>query len=680
MQFSGVVTIPGMYNVSSNLGQNHIQIPTGVSPDYQMVRPNNALHHISQILMEDIDDRVGSHEGEAALQAAEKSFHGILEQVYPLSLEWSPLHHSGEAGDGPGEGSNSYHKRPRRSSFTTDIFSNSMLQSLQAPLSPYSYGRSSFQPYQPLASTGRASRFGFPALQIRREAKDAKGFDKMVIHLVGDKLSICRLTTAKAKEVAGKSKYAIFQISDPRNNPYIQDLDNREGWGKNCTITCEINHNDKLDSVLLCYGPDCFNETARLRDMAAKEASKNSPKGESKSTAQQKSRGTRQLKKEVVDLRSLLIHCAQAVAADDRLLASELIKKIRQHSSRDGECCQRLAFYFVNGLEARLAGTGSQLFPKMLAKRISEDDMLKVYNFYLAVCPFHRASYTFANQTIIETSAGHSRVHIIDFGVYTGFQWPSLIQLFGDQGVPPRLRITGIEVPRPGFSPLENIERTGKLLADYANMYKVPFQYQGIYSRYEDIQIEDLNIEEDEVLIINCLYRMKNLGDETVAMDSARDRVLKIMRRMNPKVFIFGILNGSYSSPFFVTRFKELLFHYSSLFDMLDVNASRGNEARKLLEGGILGREILNVIACESADRIERPETYQQWQARCLKVGFEQLPLDPAIMKSMLLMKKEFYHEDFVADEDSGWLLQGWKGRVLYALSKWKINESCADQ
>jgi len=173
--------------------------------------------------------------------------------------------------------------------------------------------------------------------------------------------------------------------------------------------------------------------------MAAKEASKNSPKGESKATAQQKSRGTRQLKKEVVDLRTLLIHCAQAVAADDRLLASELIKKIRQHSSRDGECCQRLAFYFVNGLEARLAGTGSQLFPKVLAKRISDEDLLKVYNFYLAVCPFLRASYTFANQSILEASVGQSKVHIVDIGVCFGFQWPSLIQLFGEQGVPPRL-------------------------------------------------------------------------------------------------------------------------------------------------------------------------------------------------------------------------------------------------
>lgn len=127
--------------------------------------------------------------------------------------------------------------------------------------------------------------------------------------------------------------------------------------------------------------------------------------------------------------------------------------------------------------------------------------------------------------------------------------------------------------------------QTGKRLADYANMFKVPFQYQGIASRWESIQIKDLNIDKDEVLIINCMFQMKNLGDETAAMNSARDRVLKTLRRMNPKIFVLGVANGSYSSPFFITRFKEVLFHYSSMFDMLDANGPRDNEARKMIEG-----------------------------------------------------------------------------------------------
>ncbi|PUZ63653.1 hypothetical protein GQ55_3G085500 [Panicum hallii var. hallii] len=678
-EISDLVPIPGMYNVSSNLGQNQLQIPAGISPDYQRIRSNNALHNISQMLMEDVDERIGLHEGEAALHAAEKAFYDILEQVYPPS--WPPLCSNNEA-DGPDESRNNCQKRPRRTSSTSDMSSRSVLHPLPAPLSPYNYGRSLFMPYQPSTSTGRAARFGFPALQIIRSAEDAKGFDKSVIYLDSDKLCICRLTT-KAKEVE-KSKYAVFQITDHRgNNPYTQDLNNREGRSSKQhtnTVTCEISQNRKFDRILLCYRHECFNETVSLRELMGKQASKDSPKGQSKGPAQQKLRGKRQINKEVVDLRTLLIHCAQSVAADDRQLATELIKKIRQHSSPDGDCTQRLAFYLVDGLEARLAGIGSQLYRKFLEKRVTDEEVFKIYKLCLAAFPLLRASYAFANKTIVEASRGQLKVHIIDFGICFGFQWPSLIQQFAEQGVPPMLRITGIDVTQPGFGTLEITEQAGKRLADYANMFKVPFQYQGISSRFENVQIEDLNIEEDELLIVNCLYRMKSLGDETVSMNSARDRVLKIMRRINPKVFILGVVNGSYSSPFFITRFKELLFHYSSVFDMFDANAPRDNEARKLLEGRVLAREAINIIACEGAERTDRPETYKQWQARCLKAGFEQLPVDPAILNSIIEMKKAIYHEDFVADEDSGWLLQGWKGRVMHAISKWKPNESCSDQ
>ncbi|OEL29014.1 Scarecrow-like protein 9 [Dichanthelium oligosanthes] len=588
-----------------------------------------------------------------ALQAAEKGFYEILGQVYPAS--WTPLCSSNEA-YGPDESRNNCQKRPRRTSFTSDISSHSMLHPLPAPSSPYNYGRSLFLPYQPLTSIGRAARFGFPALQIIRGAEDAKGYDKLVIYLDSGKLSICRLTT-KAK-VVKESKYRVFEITDHRNNPYIQDLDTREGRSSKQhtnTITCEIRQNRKFDRILLCYRLDCFDETRSLQELMAKQASMTSPKGQSKGPAQQKLRGKRQINKEVVDLRTLLIHCAPAVAADDRLLVTELIKKIRQHSSVDGDCTQRLAFYLADGLEARLAGIGSQVYHRLMAKRVSVEDVFKIYNLCLAAFPLHRASYTFANRTIIEASKGQSKVHIIDFGICSGFQWPSLIQKFAEQGVPPNLRITGIDVPQPGFGPLEINEQAGKRLADYANMFK------------------------NEVLIVNCMYRMRRLGDETVDMNSARDRVLKIIRRMNTKVFILGIVNGSYSSPFFITRFKELLFHYSSLFDMFDVNVPRDNEARKLLEGRLLGREALNVIACEGAERTDRPETYKQWQVRCLKAGFEQLPVDPDVLNSILEMKKGIYHEDFVADEDTGWLLQGWKGRVMHAISKWKPKESCAD-
>jgi GRAS domain family len=77
-------------------------------------------------------------------------------------------------------------------------------------------------------------------------------------------------------------------------------------------------------------------------------------------------------------------------------------------------------------------------------------------------------------------------------------------------------------------------------------------------------------------------------------------------------VFVHGELNGSFGVPFFKTRFQEAFFHYSTLFDMLEVTTSRMNGHRLLIEREMFGRKILNVISCEGRTRVERLETNRQ--------------------------------------------------------------------
>ena len=301
---------------------------------------------------------------------------------------------------------------------------------------------------------------------------------------------------------------------------------------------------------------------------------------------------------------------------------------------------------------------------------------LKVFQLSLAVNPFQMATYHFSNKTILEVTKGKPKVHIIDFGICLGFQWPSLFeQLAKREDGPPKVRITGIEKPQPGFRPDQMNKNTGHLLAEYASMFNVPFEYQVISSKWETIHVEDFHIEEDDVLIVNCLYRMEHLGDETVSVNSARNKVLDTIRMTKPKVFVHGVVNGSYSAPFFLTRFKEVMYHYSALFDILEKTVPRDNEARMILERDVYLCSILNVIACEGSDRIERPENYKKWKSRNLKAGLEQLPLNPDIVKVTRDVVGQ-YHKDFVVGEDDQWLLLGWKGRILKAISTWKPNES----
>lgn len=461
-----------------------------------------------------------------------------------------------------------------------------------------------------------------------------------------------------------------------RKHYHLEDRDNEEERSskQSAVYVEEVELSDMFDRVLLCTDanghpvPNCV-ETPTPKDNSLQQngqAHRSNRVGKARSRKQGN-------KTETVDLRALLVSCAQSVAADDCRTANEQLKQIRQHASISGDASQRLAHIFAAGLEARLAGTGSQLYAAQSAKRISAAEKLKAYQVYLSACPFKKISIFFANKMILEAASTARTLHIVDFGIQYGFQWPIIIQRLSERvGGPPKLRITGIELPQPGFRPAERVEETGRRLANYCERFNVPFEYNAIATQnWESIKIEDLKIERDEFLAVNCLFRFKNLLDETVVVDSPRDAVLKLIRRMKPDIFIHAVINGCYSAPFFVTRFREALFHYSSLFDVFDATIDRESEHRLNFEKEFCGREAMNVIACEGAERVERPETYKQWQARNARAGFKLLPLDQELIQILRNKVKSGYHKDFVFDEDGKWILQGWKGRILNASSCW---------
>ncbi|XP_068635619.1 scarecrow-like protein 9 [Aristolochia californica] len=482
-------------------------------------------------------------------------------------------------------------------------------------------------------------------------------------------------------KVENKEEQGFYPVNSVRGrkNPHPEDVDlENSRSNKHSAVYSEGNERTEIfDLVLLCSkgktGPAMSTVEEWNKQIVPENGMPRSfQNGQTKGSAGIKSRGKKQGKREVVDLRTLLITCAQAVAADDRRSASELLKQIRLHSSPFGDASQRIAHCFADGLEARMAGTGSQIYNALCLERTTAADILKAYHLYLIACPFKKLSHFFSNQTIMNAAENHSRLHIVDFGIYFGFQWPCLMQRLSNRpGGPPKLRITAIDFPQPGFRPADRVEETGRRLTDYAQSFNIPFEYIPIACKWETIRVEDIKIEEGEVLVVNCLYRFKSLADETVVVDSPRNQVLNTIRKMNPDVFIHGVVNGAFGAPFFITRFREVLFHYSALFDMLETNVAREYPQRIVIEREIFGREALNVIACEGSERVERPETYKQWQVRILRAGFKQLPLNQDIMKKARDKVRSSYHKDFVIDEDGYWMLQGWKGRITFALTTW---------
>ncbi|XP_057491056.1 scarecrow-like protein 30 [Actinidia eriantha] len=693
---------------SSDLNPGVVVPPFGMTTevdshaDYDF--SDGVLKFINQMLMEeDMEEKTCMFQESAALQAAERSFYEVLGEKYPPS----PDHRQIRYLDQNVKNSNEFYGGTANSDYNTSSSTGSSLivpgltcdqgryesppgWSVAVDLASQSTPQSSFSSS---SSSGNAvdglvdspeSMLRVPdkfndtrsVLQFKKGVEEAS---KFLPHIDGLCLDSGSNFVKEAKEeeksvvVKVETEYALDGLRG-KKNPHPDELDLEEGRSnKQSAVYADGTvRSEMFDRVLLCNGGK--SESA-LREALQNGVNKNMQEsGQSKGSNGGKARGKKKgHKKDVVDLRTLLTLCAQSVAADDRRSASELLKKIRQHSSSTGDGMQRMAHYFANGLEARMAGSGNQSYKAVITKPTSAAEILKAYHLYLAVCPFKKVSNFFANKTIMQLSEKATTLHIIDFGILYGFQWPCLIQRLSSRaGGPPKLRITGIDLPNSGFRPAERVEETGRRLANYANSFNVPFEFHAIAQKWETIQIEDLKLDRNETLVVNCQYRFRNLLDETVVMESPREIVLNLIRKMKPDVYIQGVVNGSYNAPFFITRFREAIFHYSSLFDMLEATVPRDVNERMLIEKQIFGWEAMNVIACEGAERIERPETYKQWQVRNLRAGFKQLPLNREIMNMSKERVNAWYQKDFVIDEDGHWMLLGWKGRIIYALSSWK--------
>ncbi|KAF3626864.1 Scarecrow-like protein 30 [Capsicum annuum] len=323
---------------------------------------------------------------------------------------------------------------------------------------------------------------------------------------------------------------------------------------------------------------------------------------------------------EDLENRSCMLHDSLALQATEKSFYDALYvdQQLIQHTCVNyseapyGEATERMAHYFADALEARLAGTGIELYAAFAMRTITAADILKAFQVYVTAL-----SNIFAGESIGMLTREATSIHIIDFGILYGFQWPCFIQGISLRpSGPPILRITGIDFPQPGFRPAERVEETGRQLAKYCRRFNVPFEYNAIAKKWDSIQLNDLKINKSEMLVVNCLYRLIYVPDETASENSPRDDVLRLIKQIKPDVFLHGIINGTHNSSFFETRFKEALFHYSSLFDMMEATVPRENQERLLFEKVNFGKEIMNIVAWEGTARVERPEPYKQWQLR----------------------------------------------------------------
>ncbi|CAL5353017.1 unnamed protein product [Camellia sinensis] len=542
---------------------------------------DDILKYINFILMEENMERKPSllHDP-LALQEIEKSLYDVIGEKYPASPHEPPLYFNPNGEQKPSLQSNPF-KYPFETTLkpTSQLLFGSMKSFGDDVNGPMNSSMSSYLFSNKFSDSDSV-------LQFKRGMVEASKFLPRNNQLIIDFESY-----VLPPESDERASDVVVNMEDGRENPpngsrgrknHLWENSNLEEERKSKQLAVYVDESElseMFDKVFLYTNrkgePACYNSDEEAQQT---EATKNSQQnGQSHGPSGAKNRAKKQgIKNEVVDLTAFLINCAQS------------------HASPFGDGSQRVAHIFANGLEACLAGTGSQIYAALASKRIAATEQLKAYQLYLS--------------------------------------WPILIQHLSTlPGAAPELQITGIELPQPGLQPAELVEETGHWLAKYCERFNVQCQYYAIAQKWETIK-----------------------------------------RKMNLDIFVHAVINASHDAPFFVSRFREAVLNYSSPFDMLDINMSREAQDRVNLEREFYGREVMKIIACEGLERVERPETYKQWQAHNMRAGFKMLPLKQEMLKKFRGKVKEGgNHEDFVIEEDGQWMLQGWRGRIFCASSCW---------
>lgn len=380
----------------------------------------------------------------------------------------------------------------------------------------------------------------------------------------------------------------------------------------------------------------------------------------------------------------LLMSCADAVHRGDSGLAGTITEEMRVVLTRvnAGFGMGKVARYFVDALCQRIYSLSCSSSVS-IAGSASEHEIL--YHHFYEACPYLKFAHFMANQAILEAFDGYDRVHVIDFNLMDGLQWPALIQALALRaGGSPFLRLTGIGPPSPDGR--DALREVGLRLAELARSVRVRFAFRGVAaSRLDDVRPWMLQIVPGEAVAVNSVLQLHRLlrdpGDDAAA---PIDSVLGWIAGLRPNIVTVVEQEADHNKPAFLDRFTEALFYYSTMFDSLEGGRCAAQQLQ-LKQATVaaelyLQREICNIVCCEGAARVERHEPLARWRTRLGRYGLKAVHLGSNAFKQASMLLTLFSGEGYCVQEVDGCLTLGWHSRPLISASAWRADDDVAPQ
>ncbi|WRX31693.1 Transcription factor GRAS - like 10 [Theobroma cacao] len=210
-----------------------------------------------------------------------------------------------------------------------------------------------------------------------------------------------------------------------------------------------------------------------------------------------------------VDDQLVILHLLKAygdaMGSEQMELAEEIIRRLKDKASPTGNSLERLAFYLAVALDKQANYLGQE----------SSKNYEAAFMAFYQIFPYGRFAHFTANSAILEAiPADATAVHIVDFEIGNGIQWPPLIEALGRKGLR-MLRLTSIKWgEEDGSCNPTTFEETKKQLWRHAMNF-------GLRLEVEEMDIEGLVSEikkarvrgrKSEWLAFNCMVGLPHMG------------------------------------------------------------------------------------------------------------------------------------------------------------------------
>ncbi|KAL9993035.1 putative transcription factor GRAS family [Helianthus debilis subsp. tardiflorus] len=400
----------------------------------------------------------------------------------------------------------------------------------------------------------------------------------------------------------------------------------------------------------------------------------------------------------------LLLTCAKHVASGNFEHANIALDQISHLASPEGDTMQRIASYFSEALANRILKTWPGIYKAVHSTKISfAPENILVRKMFFDYFPYLKIAFVITNQVIIEAMEGEKMVHVVDLNAGEPTQWRALLRdLSARPEGPPHLRITGVHEQK------EVLDQMARILIEDAEKLDIPFQFNPIVSKLENLDVEKLNVKTGEALAISSVLQFHSLlapDDEVVKSRKNLQRVFQVnqkdlvspsqdtassaplsttitstkiegflnaLRALSPKVMVVAEQDSDHNKSSLMERLSESLYFYAALFDCLESTLPRSSMERLKVEKMLFGEEINNIISCEGGERKERHEKLEKWVQRLDLAGFGCVPLSYyALLQSRRLLQG-YSCDGCRIKEENGCVVMCWQDRPLFSVSAWK--------